>query len=243
MKCVVASLLVVIVLFTPALSIACSMLSEDLDDYSLLRMVEKSELVVFGIVANLDGVWREGDHEGYHGITTDVVVRVETLIKGETNAGKHYIKFMIQGGHGVNERTGELVSMSVSSEPEFELGEKVMLFLSNVSYPTDYYYANYPHGGYYLIGAQEGKKELEDGKVIFGYPQGDLPLIGVDIPLELAVVLARAFLKDKEAAILLEDEIKFTARGNTSGRVVLPDALVTRLIEKSKEIVDKAEEE
>ena len=123
------------------------------------------------------------------------------------------------------------------------MGEKVMSFLSSVSYSPDCYYAHYPHGGYDLIGAHEGKIELEDGKVIFAYPQGDWPLIGVEIPLQLAVVLEKAFLADKEARILLEYEIKFTALGSISGRVVLPDVLVTRLTKKAKEIIDEVEGE
>ena len=243
MKRFIASLVMATVLFAPALS--SGMLIEMDDEYrkgALLKFVENSELVVVGRVFGMMYVSRPNILPDGGGVVgTDITVWVETLIKGKPNVDENHVRFMVQGGLEYSEVHGEMLKLSISGLPEFKMDEKVLLFLSNDPCSVSNYYAKYPHGGYHVLGIIEGKKEIKDDKVRFGYLKDPESLIGVYFPLELAVNIGKAFVKDEKAAIALEEEIKALAWGNAENKVVLPKALVKRLMKESQEIIDKKE--
>ena len=210
--------------------------------YALSSMVERRTLVVVGTVEHMDYVYREDVLPGgKDSATTDIIVRVDTLIKGEPNLGENHVIFMIQGGVYFSERADAMLRLHVGNQPDFEVGEKVMLFLAVPSSP-DSFVANYPHGGLHVISAEFGKKQIVDEIAQFRYIRGENDAILADFPLNLAVNLAKALVKDKDAAIPLEDEIKALALGNTAEKLVLTETLVTRLIADSKHIIDRDEE-
>ena len=243
MRKYVALVLIIVVLLVPCLLYASLMITggEYGQGYALLKMVERSEVVVVGTVSHMNYVWREGILlEGEGMFTTDIVIHVETLIKGEPNVGDDHVRFMIQGGQGVHPDTNELLTLKVSTEPKFEVGDNVMVFLSDMS---SGYYARYPYNRLHLLRSWYGKKRVWDNKVRFGYQQSDDSLIGIDLPLGLATNLAKAFILDKDATILLENQIKALAQPPSDDNVVLlSESLVTRLIAESKTIIDNAEE-
>ncbi len=126
MKYVFVALVVVLWAFS------ANAVTKDLDKFSLLKCIDKSELVVVGTVQLLSNHERNNIvHDGGGMVTTDVTVRIDTLIKGEPNLEKNHVKFMIQGGTFFVPERNEVMTLDVSTEREFEVGEKVMLFIDN----------------------------------------------------------------------------------------------------------------
>ena len=210
------------------------------EGFTLLKAVHHSTIVVIGTVERLEYSYRENIPGAF---TTDVVINIEKLIKGEANLGKKRVIFMIQGGRGISRHDGEMIRLNVSSEPSFEVGERVMLFLQDAS-GSDFY-ANYPYNGLHLFRDSYGKRKIVDNKLMLKYPAAsesnhDLKL--TELPLDLAVKLAMASLKDKESAQALEGQIKTLVWDNTDTKVILSESLVEKLINESQKILDKKEE-
>ncbi len=248
MRRFLASLTSAIIFLTPSLGSALRIADtpESRRSQTLLYMVERSTLVVVGTVVRMDYVRRNKDQFPgiYGGLTTDMTVRVDDLIKGKPNAGKKYVKFMIPGGKGISPRNGRAIQRRIAGQVEFELGEKAVLFLRN-KFPKspNGHLVNYPHGGYRMLHPQY-KREILDGYVQIAFMRDETSRPKyVDVPLELGVNLAKAFLKDKAATCSLEQELKFSDTiSDTTGKrnkVFLPEALVKDLIEASKKILDK----
>ena len=154
--------------------------------YALLAFVTNSDIIVVGRVAHKHYVNRAG-------ITTDIIIRIETLVKGEPNMGDYHVIFMIRGGEGYSPYDGQLVKVEGSSQPEFEVGERVMVFLTKRG---DNLYDNYAHDKLHLVRERQGKVEIEDNIVGFGYLNAEKESEYIDFPLALAVNLAEAHCKD-----------------------------------------------
>lgn len=213
-----------------------------LEGYSLLGLVEQSTIVVLGTVAGMEYHYRE-NVTPYSGgmLTTDIIIDIETLIKGMPNAGKNRVIFMIEGGIGTYPGETEPVRLHVGGEPEFEIDEKVMVFL--VNHIDDSYHNNYPHGKLFVNRAFYGKREVVDDIVSIWYVKGD-EVFGyefevVDYPLDLAVNLSLAYLKDRAATIKLEDEINNLVQDHedVNARVKLSDKFVERLLKETGKIL------
>ncbi len=221
---------------------ASTFITEDLlDKRSLVKMVDKSLLVVSGSVIQTQGVWRSGIIGDGNIITTDVVIQVDSEIKGEPNyQDGACIRFMIIGGMAAHPQTGVLLQMNMSGRPKFKVGENVMVFLGKT--PTRMF-ANYAHDGYYVRFGTYGKRKIKNDKVKFQYSKGGLSSILVEMPLDLAVNLGKASLIDKDATQLLEDQIKTLAVASSGDKVVVSESMVTSLTQGAKTILDTAEEE
>ena len=233
---------VFLALFTPQVfgSVSTGSGARYNEGFTLLKLVQRSTVVVVGTAANLEYAYRENIPGGF---TTDVVILVEKLIKGDANLGENRVIFMIEGGQGISRYDGEMVKPTVSSEPKFEVGEKVMLFLWDHS--ESGYYDNYPYDRLHLFRGRYGKRTIVDNKLMLRYPAAsennhDLKL--TELPLDLAVKLAMASLKDKESAQALEGQKKTLVWDNTDTKVILSESLVEKLINESQKILDKKEE-
>ena len=104
--------------------------SLNVDAYERLNitsLADDSAVIAYGEVESLNFVWREDIPPQF---TTDVTVRIENLIKGESNSGDNHVVFMIRGGTGTDPITGNEYVCEVSNTPDFKIGEKVLLFLS-----------------------------------------------------------------------------------------------------------------
>lgn len=118
----------IIILFSVLLSDVHSSLVGDSPEYrkgkALLEAINRCTIVVVGTVVGIEGMWRGS-------ITTDITIDIETLIKGKPNVSNTRLKFMIGGGICLNPRRGKISRMLVEGQPEFEIGERVFLFLKN----------------------------------------------------------------------------------------------------------------
>ena len=200
------------------------------DGFPLLNAVEECELVVLGKVVSKDYVNRFGL------ITTDITVAVKTLVRGKPNVNSTTVRFMIEGGLDLA-RDRQLI---VSGEPEFEIDEKVLLFLNDGT--SDKYYNKYPHGKLHVHRCPYGKRKVENGKVRILYPGEDNEFRSIKMPVELATTLGKAFLVDKAAAKRVEQTIKDAVASSEDGEVVLSDAVMESLKLQSKQILDTEEE-
>ena len=223
---------IAILLLTATLTIAYQTPGdvEYLSGLALLSFVEQSDIIVIGTVANKNYVSRPG-------FTTDITIRIETLVKGKPNLGNNHVIFMIQGGRGYSEAHDKVLRLEVSGEPKFALGERTMVFLSNRD--TSGYHATYPYNHLHVIREMHGKKRIKDNKVGFSYLNAEDDVDYVKFPLELTTKLAQAYVKDKDAASALENEIKTLV---LSGTNELPETLITRLTTQSQTILDREEE-
>ena len=203
------------------------------DEYTLLNFVEMSDIVCTGTVVHIDSMVRDG-------FMTDIFVRLDTLIKGKANMGNNHVIFMIMGGVGYSETDGELLELNISSEPTFQLKEDVMLFLRKETDLKDGRYKNYAHGTLHVIEHAAGKKSILNNSVEFKYFDANEEFRPVKFSLDLATSLATAFMKDAEAAKTIEGEIKRLVFAGTN---TISHDLEKQLIEKTKQIIDKPEED
>ena len=216
---------------------------QDLDDYSLLKCIDKSELVFVGTVQLLSYHDRQNVMpDGAGCVTTDVLVKVETLIKGTPNTGTQHVKFMILGGTKFYPEANEVLTLSISTEAEFEVGEKVMLFMTKNITGNDFY-KNYHYDRLHLILINYGKRLIEDDKMDFAYKRTNEELTSVEMPLDLTVELAKAAVANKDAVVPLENQIKALARGATTGKIELSSLLITQLKNSAKTIIKNAEDD
>ena len=216
-----------VVLFVMCLSDAFGWDSEYRQGFALSHFVERSNLIVVGQVIEMEYVTRENIKGRY---TTDITVAVDQIIKGKPNISKTRVKFMIEGG-------ARLIVMG--DVPKFAVGEKVLLFMVN---STDGYYANYPYDRLAFYRGSYGKRLIKDDKVYLVYAMEDDKLKSVRMPLDLAVQLSKAAIKDKDAVVELEKDIRDAIAQRTGSDTNLSQTLVDRLMEEAKEIVDKKTE-
>ena len=202
----------------------------NIQNYGLLNSVENSDIVAVGTVELISGVWREDvTEDGRDSICTDVTFRIDTLIKGEANLGDNYIKFMYEDGEAYVPGEGVLKQITKPGI-SFSVGEKVLLLLNKGEDTRDH--TTYAYGGCRLYKKRYGKRLVESDKVEFMYPK-DNKAKGMKMPLDLATNLAKAFLKNPEAARTLEDEVKLAATGADNE---VSESLSTRLINNAKTI-------
>jgi len=119
---------------------------------SLFEIARHSETVVEGKVVSIDSKWEDDSKEI---ITTEVVIDVSNTNKGKSLTGQE-ITVSIPGGAILEEDKG----MTVSDQPEFEVGEEVILFLSRDLRPR----ANSANGSYFIQFAAQGKMKVRGGK-------------------------------------------------------------------------------
>ncbi len=127
---------------------------------------------------------------------------------------------MVLGGKTIDLKTGEHIEMHVSGEPEFSMGEWVLLFLTNKPNP---FYERYPHDGYRLFHNAYGKIEIKDNKLELIYfldipeevtvldPQVFTVRV-ITVPTDLVVQLGLAFVKNKDEVTKLENVLRAIAQ-------------------------------
>ena len=191
-------------------------------DFSIANVVNDSDLVVFGRVIKKEFMFREG-----LGTTTDITIDVRKMIKGTPNAGEDRVRFMIEGGEGVDPRTGERYVSSVTGTPEFELRELILLFLVKRGRSE----SRIPHGGYYVFYGTYGKRPVKKGKVFLLYTLDNDDEKGIDLPIGLVIQIAKAAAKDYEAASRLENDIR--------AHIIFFQKLTDRLKREAQQIMDR----
>ena len=189
---------------------------------SISSMVDMSVRVFTGEVVEMEFVFREDLPPQY---TTDITVEVEEMIKGKPNAGENRVKFTIPGGEGINPNTGEARICISTGTPQFEIGERVLIFLvknarliegrrlRGLSPP--------PYEG--VVVAWWGKREIADEKVSVPYTfkkrlfdngqWREMPWMrDIRLPIDLAQQMAKAALKNAEAVSAIEERMRTFAK-------------------------------
>lgn len=250
-------LIVVCTASAPAMSIGIS--KTYIESHALLKAIEGSTLVVVGEVIDTIGMVRNIQPSGSEkSVTTDVIVDVDIILKGEPNYGESKVIFMIEGGEYVHPDTGKLGRLWIPGVPEFSIGEHVLLFLTN---RHSLFYSNYPNDGYRFFHQSYGKVEIEDDKVRLPYYVGDYesdmlsnitPFCNkapsfdfrtVVLPIDLVVQLGLAFAVNPEATQVLENTIKDIARSKKRDtRVILAPETVRKLTSETERIIKKKDE-
>ena len=226
-----------LVVFTLMLVCVGAVFSDDgyMDDvdYGLVESIKSSNIVAVGTVMTLVGVYRRDvPTDGSGTICTDVLVHVNTMIKGKPNFGENHIKFMVEGGVAYVPKFDKVMSLEISDGVTFKVGEKVLLLLNTFSYP---YYDRYPYGNMRLAGWDYGKRLIKDDKVKFIYRKNG-KIKRMELPLDLVQGLAKATIKNETAAFQLEDSIKDAARGSSNK---LTETVIERLKTDAKRILEE----
>lgn len=206
--------------------------SEYKQGFTLSKSVEHSALIVVGRVIEMEYVYRENVPGRY---TTDITVAVEETIKGMPNISKTRVKFIIKGGRGISPTTGKEIEVYNTSEPEFAVGEHILLFLFE---GTGSYYENYPYDGLAPYRRDFGKRIIRDDKVGICFVIDD-ELKYIPMPVDLAVLLIKAADKDKDAMIELENDIKDAIAQHAGSKFTLSQPLIDHLLEEAEEIVER----
>ena len=230
-------------LFVVLLAVLCagfadgSVYYEPTDNWTLLNCVNESTLAVEGTVSTMTGFYQPDIQGGI--ITTEVLIRVINTIKGTPNFGNNHVKFHIYGGTAYVPNRDEVMIMRDTGQPKFEVGEKVLVFLTTAD-DGDYYPDNFPLNRLHVIKGSYGKFKVKDSKVQFKYVKDARSLVDVKFPLDLATELGKASLVDKTAAEALEHQIKALAR-NAPQNFSLSKALSSNLKNQAKTIITNAE--
>ena len=221
---------------------------ERLKSYALSKMVERCDVILQGQVIGMERVWRD-ELKHAPSCTTDVTVGIDELIKGTPNAGKNKIKLMTEGGRCVHPETGEWWRVTMNPNVRFEFDEQVFLFLYECE---SVYCADFPHNALQTYLHNYGKRTLKwkpashltpplvMPNVYFIYVLDDSDtssLAEVDLPLDLTIDMCKAAVKDMDAVVELEEDIK--AALVQTGKSRLPESLITRLKRDVKAILDK----
>ena len=213
---------------------------ENRERFGLLKMVEYCDLVVKGTVTRIDYVVREGVlANGRGALTTDITITVEETLKGSPNASENTVKFMILGGRGVHPRTGKRVRMEMSNQPEFAVDEDVVVFLKQADADSRGSFArNFAHDRHYVVGGKYGKRAIENENVNMLYGDVNNALTPVEMPVDLAIKLGKASLRDKPGATVLENVIRGLANAQSEGGVTLSSDTIDDLKQKAQRIID-----
>ena len=217
--------------------------------YQIATLVQDSDLVVVGRVTNTQFVYRDNFAPNF---TTDITIAVDTLIKGETNAGENTVKFMIRGGRGVNPNTGRELIVEAQHSPTFKVNERVLVFLK-ISNRAG---LEYPYGRYYLNRGRIGKRTIIGDKLAMPYTiavnilnrdTGETEAVKVkrfiDLPVELVSEIAKASIKDLKAIQSLENDIKNVVSTTNQGeKPKLDQKTVDRLKDEAKSVLNENKE-
>ncbi len=237
MKYVVSTLMLIALCVVNVSSGSIGVSRDNLDRYSLLKMVEKCELVVTGRVQSMVFVHRTNVTPAGGGIpTTDVTIAVDDVIRGTPNAGEDLVTFMIEGGKGVNPETGEVQHLRVTHQGNFKVGEDVLLFLGKAE--GDAYHANFAHDGLHLYFGDYGKSPIKDDMVGLVYEGAGQRLKLTKVPVDLAVTLGQAAVLDKDRAVLVENVIKALVLADTGDTVSITPAMSVVLTQNAQRIID-----
>ena len=254
MKRQTATFILFVICTANASGLSIALTKDYIENHALLKAIEGSNLVVVGEVIDTVGIFRR--IYPYHSqdiISTDVVVDVHDNLKGKPNHNESTVVFTIEGGEYIDPDTGRMMGMIVSGEPEFSIGEQVLLFLTNKPNP---FYSDYPNDGYRLFHNSYGKIEIENDKVRLPYYVGDyesdmlsnitpfgnkapsFDFRTVILPIDLVVQLGLAFAVNPEATQVLENTIKDIARSKKRDtRVILDPETVVALTSETAKII------
>ena len=243
-RIIVVTLLLVLMISTAHSHTRAYRIAGDLEKYSLLSMVEEYEFAALGTVELLTAQYREDiSADGTDTICTDVLFRIETLIKGTPNHGTNHMKFIIRGGRAYHPGIDEVIEISLQPNVTFEVGEKVLLFLSNRRQNA---FSGYPYGGWYIPGWDWGKRLVKDGKIYLWYNRGTSHtqprknVTRVKMTPDFAKTLALAYMEDKDGAKAIEQTIKNAARAVTNRHLVLTTDQETTMKTRAQAIIDAA---
>jgi len=209
--------------------------------YSVSGSVEGSDLIVRGIVTGLDGVWR--DLKYATDCTTDVTITVTDMIKGKTNAGENKVKFMVEGGLCLDPN-GEWLNLDVSYEPEYKIGEEVLVFLAKCEddFCNDFLYSKLVHwrGIYGKNLITEETKEL--AWLYLTSETDETAVKHVIIPLDLSIDMCKAAVRDADAVVTLEESIKTEVKNKDNFSVKISQTLMANLKRDVEAILEKKKE-
>ena len=202
--------------------------------FNIANVIEATDLVVTGVVTAKAFVYRPTTPFKE---TTDISVTVDQTIKGTPNNGSNSVIFMHPGGTGVHPN-GTVYRTEFSDTPEFDIGDRVMLFLYKQTTPG----MNIPHDGYLLFYGYYGKRPIKNNKLLVWYTKevaGKKRPFAAKLPVDLVVDIAKAAKEDHEAAEQLETDIKSRLIPD-SVDINLSTTLVDRLKREAKKIVKQA---
>lgn len=217
--------------------------------FEIATMVEHNDLIVVGTVSSAEFVFRPETPPQY---TTDIVINVQEVIKGEPNAGPERVKFMVPGGTGVNPRTGKFRTCVADGVPDFMLNERVLVFLRKNPNPLP----PLPHDRLSLSFGHFGKRVIKNGRLEIPYtfkkeefdeffqtikekPYDRI----IDLPLDLVIQIARSSMKDYDATKPLENVIKKTILNTPEdSKAELSVEQIDNLKDESKRILEKKDD-
>lgn len=172
--------LLTLLLFVPVVSDSLQISPE----INITTFVEDSDLVVYGEVKKKEFVFRQDR------CTTHITICVMEMIKGKPNVRAKHVKFTLPGGKC------DVSWDIVEHTPEFEVGEEVLLFLTE--YTGD-------EGVFHVRG---GKRLVQGLKVPIEYTFDSDGRREIHLPIDVAIQIAKAAVKHPKATRLLEEKIK-----------------------------------
>lgn len=174
-------------------------------DDTLVSQTKRAVLIVAGKVSEIQYVQPNG---GY--IYTDVTITVSKTLKGQPNIHKDIVRFRIEGGIGIHPVNGKMVGSLVSTVPNFEVGQELILFLQRRTWGNgwSFYDGLYPlvyppYPKIYTL--EENGKEYQVARFHLVFFEQTYLL---KLPLEVAFRLIENAVKAPEEVSLLEKEIR-----------------------------------
>ena len=165
---------------------------------NISNLVKHTDLIVLGKVTGMKVIPLPGRSE----CSTSISIKVESVIKGDKAVGDRILRFTVWGDAGIE------TYRDTPTVCEFTSNERVLLFL------------NGSDDDYALRFWTRGKVTVKDNRVLFPYTfkrkifsehyneMQEIPVtLGVELPLDLVVKVAKASIKDYEAIQVLEKKV------------------------------------
>ena len=216
--------------------------------FNIRNMVKHTDLIVHGKVVDTKFVYREHITSRF---TTDITIEVDDVVKGTPNVNENTVKFMIEGGTGIDPHTGESLRVGAEGSPNFKVGESVLMFLRKNKITE----MKIPHDGYYVFYGRLGKRKVERNKVSIPYTfkryiidnyDGQLTGKHIDmkkyikLPVDLVMDIGKASLDSYDAVTPLEDRIReFIGQSPNRRNRTLPKSLADELSREAKQLRER----
>ncbi len=177
------------------------------DDDTIVSLTKQAVLIVVGKITSVESVQPDMNRAKFY---RDVTINVSEVLKGKPNINDETVRFRIDGGTGIDPRTGKSLAEHLSTNIEFPVGDEMILFIHKRTWGRGWpfydglYPIMYPFPPQ-IVDAQVNGKSYTVAQFQLGFFEDKYTM---NIPTETAFRFIRAAAKAPDETSLLEDKIR-----------------------------------
>ena len=177
------------------------------DDDTIVSLTKQAVLIVAGKITNVQSVQPDMSRAKFY---RDVTINVSEVLKGKPNINEKTVQFRIDGGTGIDPRTGKSLTEHLSTNIEFPVGDEMILFIHKRTWGRGwpFYESLYPIMHPYppqIVDVQANGNTHTVVQFRLGFFEEKYTM---NIPTETAFRFIRAAAKAPDETSLLEEKIR-----------------------------------